>query len=132
MDVSIIVRGKNVLGLRQRMAQLVSGGASNPFLTREQFAEQFGADRADIAAVRHFAMKHNLSVINESLARRTVVVSGTIDVLCNAFCMQTVPLRGSGIVAGVDNTVRVPAELQGVVEAILGLNRRAIAAPRDV
>ncbi|MGB9197844.1 MAG: protease pro-enzyme activation domain-containing protein, partial [Terriglobales bacterium] len=55
------------------------------FLTRQEFARQHGADPAAIARVASFAHAHNLTVKEESPARRTVILTGTVAAMNAAF-----------------------------------------------
>ena len=50
--------------------------AQRQYLTREQFAEQHGADPADVARVTAFAASNGLTVVESDAARRSVVLTG--------------------------------------------------------
>ena len=55
------------------------------YLTREEFARRHGARASDIEKVRAFAKQHDLAVVTEDRARRTVKLSGTIEAFTAAF-----------------------------------------------
>src|ERR1700684_4177937 len=74
-EVTVRVRPKNVLPDAQDMLKL--SGVPSVQLTHEQYEEHYGADTKDLALVRKFAEEHNLSVVRESVARRSVILSGT-------------------------------------------------------
>jgi hypothetical protein len=73
------------------------------------------ADPADLAAVRRFALGHNLQIERESAAERSVRVSGTTEQMNRAF-------RGES-----RSESTIPLALRGIAIAVLGLDERAIA-----
>jgi kumamolisin len=99
-------------------------------MSREEFAVAHGADAADFSAVRAFANAHGLQVLQEHAARRTVVLSGTAAQFCAAFAVQLhrMGLAG-GAYRGRTGEIRLPPELDGIVEAVLGLDNRPQARP---
>src|SRR5712671_7867946 len=77
---------------RTALASLAANGfhadrapAKRKYLTREQYAADHGADPADIAKVEAFAKANALIVIETSLARRSVFLSGTAGNFAKAF-----------------------------------------------
>jgi kumamolisin len=100
-------------------------------MSREEFAHEHGADPADLAAVRKFAAAHGLIVALQHAPRRTVVLSGTVEQFSAAFSVQ---LHRYGADSGATyrgrtGTIQLPTELDGVVEAVLGLDNRPQAKP---
>ena len=93
MEVSVIVRRRAAPRLLARLAALVSGHREVGYLTREEFASQHGAQPPDLAAVRAFATRHGLAVVQEHAARRTVVLSGTVAQFSTAFSVQLHAVR---------------------------------------
>ena len=79
LEVSVILRHRANDALKDRVAKLVVGEQPDRHLSREEFAQQFGAEPGDIAAVRRFAAAHGLVVVEDDAARRTVVLSGTVS-----------------------------------------------------
>ena len=55
------------------------------YLTREEFAKQYGASPADIEKVRAFATQYNLKVASEDRASRTIKLTGTVQAFNDAF-----------------------------------------------
>ncbi len=124
LEVSVIVRRGGADEFRRRVAQLESGGAGQP-MSREEFAQLHGAAPADLAAVKAFAKIHGLSVVQTHAARCTVVLSGTVAQFNAAFHVQLQLMRhDSCSYRGRIGSVELPAELAGVVEAVLGLDNR--------
>jgi kumamolisin len=129
-EVSIIVRRRAAQVLRARTAALAAGNRSIGQLTREEFATQHGADAPDMAAVRTFAGKHDLRIVQEHAARRTMVLSGTVAQFASAFAVElNAVAHPDGTYRGRTGPIHLPAELDGIVEAVLGLDNRPQAKP---
>jgi kumamolisin len=125
MQVSVIVRRRARQSLQTRVAGLASATRRRDYLTREDFAEQHGADASDLAAVRAFAAAQGLTVVLEHAARRTVVLSGSVAQFSAAFAVQLHHMaQAGGTYRGRTGAIRLPAQLDGIVEAVLGLDDR--------
>jgi Pro-kumamolisin, activation domain len=70
LEVSVVLRHRASDSLKDRVAKLAAGERPDRHLSREEFARQFGADPADITAVRQFANAHALVVVEEDAADR--------------------------------------------------------------
>src|SRR5262245_23636438 len=57
------------------------------YLSRSDLADATGADPNDIAAVEAFAQAHGLDVVETSIARRSVVLAGTLAAMSAAFAV---------------------------------------------
>jgi len=123
LQVSLVVRRRDAAGFAERAAQ-VAERAGAP-LTRDEYAQRYGADPADLAAVRAFAQDHGLAVAAEDAPRRTVVLAGTVARFNQAFGirLQRFDYPG-GTYRGYRGPVRLPPALDGIVEAVLGLDDR--------
>ncbi len=101
-------------------------------MTREEFASRHGASDADLAAVRAFADAAGLRVDQVDQVRRAVVLHGSLGALSQAFGvgLRTYTHPQGGSYRGREGAVTVPAELDGVVTAVLGLDDRGQAAPQ--
>ena len=129
-EVSVIVRRRAAQSLKARTAALAAGNRTAGHLTREEFADQHGADEADLAAIRAFAVAHGLVVVQEHAPRRTVVLSGTVARFNQAFAVQLQRFEHpGGSYRGRTGPIRLPSELGGIVEAVLGLDNRPQAKP---
>ncbi len=130
LEVSLIVRRRSAPAMHARVAALATSNGATEFLSREDFASAYGAEAADFGRVRMFASTHGLSVVEEDAARRTVVLSGTVQQMSGAFgvTLQQVAFPG-GTYRGRTGEVQLPAELAGIVEAVLGLDNRPQAKP---
>ena len=129
LRVSILVRRRNTTELSSRVGNIVRGGRQAP-LSREAFEREFGADPADIAAVKQFAAEHGLTVVEEHAGRRTLVLSGTVAQFNAAFDVDLQHYKHpGGSYRGRVGAVHLPDALHGVVEAVLGLDNRPAARP---
>jgi kumamolisin len=125
LEVTVLVRRRACEALRARAAQLSAGDTSAAYLSREEFAARHGADAADLAAVRAFAAAHGLAVVLEHAARRTVMLSGTVAQFNAAFNVQLQRMQhDSCSYRGRTGSIQLPSSLDGVVEAVLGLDSR--------
>ncbi|MBV9405375.1 MAG: S8 family serine peptidase [Acidobacteriaceae bacterium] len=122
------------LFLRRKGADpAVPTGAGTPtHLTHEQFAAQHGANPDDIALVERFAHEFQLTVIESSVQKRRVVLTGTAGNMTKAFGAELVcyKVESTGhTFRGRTGTLSLPQELEGVVVAVLGLDTRPVAKP---
>jgi kumamolisin len=130
LEVSVIVRRRAAQALRARTAALAAGNSTLGHLTREEFAAEHGAQAPDLDAVRAFASSQGLSVVLEHAARRTVVLSGTVAQFSAAFSVELKQFsHPDGTYRGRTGPIHIPAELAGIVEAVLGLDNRPQAKP---
>src|SRR5579862_4088688 len=119
LDVSVVVR---------RRAPLELGA---PPISREAFAERYGADPADVRRVEAFAQQFDLAVVSVDAARRTIVLSGTVAAMNEAFG-TTLRLYQSahGLYRGRTGALLLPADLQHIVVGVFGLDNRPQAQVR--
>ncbi len=109
--------------------------ATSPTLTPEELASTYGADPADIALVTDTVTRAGATVVDTDAASRRVRVTGPAAVLESLF--GTTLSRAHVEHQGATREVRVrtgdlsvPAELDGVVTAVLGLDTRPQADVR--
>jgi kumamolisin len=126
LEVTVRVRPKNPLPDAHDMLKF--SGAAPEQLTHEQYEELYGADAKDIALVSKFAQEHNLSVVRESAARRSVILAGTVVDFNKAFGVNLKTYAyPRGTYRGRTGSVQIPAELAGVIEGVFGLDNRPVA-----
>ncbi len=100
-------------------------------MSRAAFADEYGADAADLEMVASFAREHGLAVVESSSARRSVVLRGSVAQMNAAFGVALKRCEdGADAYRGRRGGVTVPSELAGIVEAVLGLDDRPQASPR--
>lgn len=101
------------------------------YLSREQFAQKFGANPCDLEKVTDYAHENGLTVVNADAAQRTVVLRGTAKALTAAFPTELKQYDSpAGRFRGRTGEVQVPEELSGIVEGIFGFDNRPQAKPR--
>jgi kumamolisin len=128
-------RAEVTLVLRRR-AELPESVITGPgALTSDELAERYGADPADVALVTQAMQSRGLEVTDVQPATRRIKVAGTLAALQSAFG-TTLSQVSSTDATGRRVTHRyregplyVPAALDGVVTAVLGLDTRPSARP---
>ena len=130
-------RAEITLVLRRR-AELPEEIVVGPtVLTADQLAEGYGADPADVDLVRRELGSRGLEVTAVHAVTRRVKVAGTLGDLSSAFGttlrqVSSPDPRGGGRVTHRyrEGPLFLPAALDGVVTAVLGLDTRPQAQPR--
>src|ERR1700730_211760 len=122
LEVSVLLRRRDGTALTEHVKKLANREKGGGHLSREEFERQFGADNADMAAVKKFADAHGLAVVQEHAGRRAVVLSGTV-------AQFGLAARGGAGVGGGAAAFPLPDELHDAVEAVLGLDDRPVAKP---
>jgi kumamolisin len=121
IDVSLTLRRRTALDLRDH---------SEP-IPREEFAARYGANPDDVDRVEAFAQQFDLTIGTVDLARRTVVVSGTIAAMNEAFgTTLTLYLSDQGLYRGRTGPLLLPIDLQNIVVGVFGLDNRPQAQVR--
>jgi len=122
--VSVIVRRKKPLA-----PEHVSGRAR---ISRARFNADHGADPAAVALVKRFAAEFGLKAQAGTPApgRRTVKLIGTVANMQRAFGVSLSHATIAGETYRIrEGNILLPAELQGYVVAVLGLDNRPQAKP---
>jgi kumamolisin len=125
ISATIIIRRPP--GAREISQQLLSG-AWRP-VSREQAENLLRVDPADLAAVLSFTRANGLQVIAQNAGARTVQIEGTTTQIGQAFGVTIewrVDPKGQKYLS-YQGALTLPAELTGIVEAVLGLDQRPIA-----
>ncbi|MEH2490243.1 S53 family peptidase [Bradyrhizobium sp. AZCC 2230] len=129
IEISVRLRAK-----RADDEQVMALGAQPPrereYLSRAEFAEQMGADPADVAKIDDFAHHHELNVKSVHLASRTVKLTGTVKAMSAAFGVKLNKVKHDGATYRMrKGNVQIPAELEGIVVGVHGLDNRPVAQP---
>ena len=116
--------------IRLRSRSGIKPNAEPERLSREEFEQRHGADPASIAQIEAFAHEHQLTVKEESAARRTVIVSGTVAAVSQAFGVELKQYEHPmGRYRGRIGPIQLPAELHAIVEGVFGIDNRPQAKP---
>ncbi len=96
-------------------------------LTRKEFIKLHGARDEDLQLVKKFAADSKLRLISFSKERRCVILSGTAQELSDAFQVDNRTYTHEGrLYRSYPDAIQIPAHLQGVIEAVLGLEDRPL------
>jgi kumamolisin len=126
-EVTVIIRRRAELP-----AEIVAGPT---VLTSEELAERYGADPADVALVRQELAPLQVTAVHP--ATRRIKVAGTLADLANAFGTTLTQVsspdhQGRPVTHRYrEGPLYVPAALDGVVLAVLGLDTRPQARPHS-
>lgn len=126
IEVTIFLRRGSPSGEFPSVAQM---GARLPrdrkYLTREEFARLHGASATDVEKIRVFAAQYGLKLVSEDRARRSVKLSGTVQAFNTAFGVNLRRYKHTfNTYRCRTGTLTIPAELDGVVEGVFGLDNR--------
>jgi kumamolisin len=124
LTVSVIVRRKKPLS--------AAHASGEQRLTHARFNADHGADPEAVALVKRFAKEFSLKVEPGMPApgRRTVKLTGSVANMQRAFGVSLSHCTIEGETYRVrDGNILLPAELQGYVVAVLGLDNRPQAKP---
>ena len=99
------------------------------YLSREEYAEAYGPDRADVDTVLRCAAAYGLTLDHIDEPARMVYLSGTAAAMRKAFgvdlfVFERVGARSVQRYRGRTGPIYVPAELDGIVQAVVGLDSR--------
>lgn len=130
--VTVYLRARHGGELDWVAQQATQSWARQRRISRAELAEHHGADRADVAVLEEVASRGGLEVVEVSLARRAVRVRGPLNRLAATFGARLVTAGQSGGVSyrAQPDRLLIPAELDGIVEAVLGFDQRTQAAIR--
>lgn len=124
LTVSVVVRRKKPLA--------PANVRGKQRLSRAKFNAEHAADPAAVALVKRFAMEFGLKIKAGTPApgRRAIKLTGTVAQMQRAFGVSLSHRTIDSHVYRVrDGSIYVPAELQGYVIAVLGLDNRPQATP---
>jgi len=128
IDVTVIVRPNSAT---RRISQ--AGLGSQPIrnrthLSREEFESLHGASRDDLEKVTEFAIENGLRVLEVSLARRSLILSGTIAQFSRSFGVELKrfehPSAKGRSFRGRSGSIYIPASLSQIIKAVLGQDDR--------
>jgi kumamolisin len=103
-------------------------------VSREEWAERYGADPQDVDAVHAFASQNGLTVTDVDIARRAVTVSGSVGDIAAAFEAQLQGRYDAGAGApgyrGRSGALTVPPALGDAVTSVFGIDDRPQSSPQ--
>lgn len=94
-------------------------------ISHEAFGASFGAGQTDLDKVKTFARVHHLNVKEVNAAAGTILLEGTASSFGEAFGVQLDRYEHPDFsYRGRTGPIHIPKSLEGVVEAVLGLDNR--------
>ena len=115
LEVSVLMRRRKSLDLSVHPEPI----------GREEFESRYGGDPADVQRIEAFAQAFELTVVDVSLPRRTVVLSGTVALMNEAFgTTLEVYYCAEGTFRGRRGPLYPPADLEPAVVGVFGLDNR--------
>ena len=101
-------------------------------MTHAEYAANHGADPADIRKAEAFARHFKLNVLEVLAVERTVLLQGTAADFSKAFGVElrTYRMPNGQSYRGRVGKISIPAELEGVVIGVFGLDNRRVAWPQ--
>jgi kumamolisin len=131
ISVSVRVRRRPNAETLPDIGDLTSTPASSRrSISREEFANLYGAGPDDLKKVTDFATAAGLNVVETNAARRTVVLSGTVGQMSAAFRVNLGHYQTADQeYRGREGFIYVPVELANIVEGVFGLDNRRMAQP---
>jgi kumamolisin len=95
------------------------------YLTRQELLEQQGSRTSDLDAIEQFALQHNLMVSHRSAAQRSLVLTGKLSDLLNAFHADVHMFHhSSGPYRGRKGAIYIPRQFLNVITGIFGFDTR--------
>jgi len=130
IEVSIRLRPKSEVKHRELKSALEKPGFKQ--MSRAEYENAHGADPADLNQIKKFAQEYGLTVreTGTELARRTVMLSGTVSNLQKAFNVELKDYsHPKGNFRGRVGAISVPADYADIVTGVFGLDNRPQAEP---
>jgi kumamolisin len=105
-----------------------SAASPRKIISAVDFAATYGAQQSDFDKVIAFAKENGLNAGAPNLARRTVLLSGTVAQMNHAFGVQLAKYESpTEVYRGREGAVNLPASLENIVEGVFGLDNRKMA-----
>jgi kumamolisin len=130
IEVSVRLRSKSEATRKELKSALEKPGFKQ--MSRAEFESAHGADPADLEKIKQFAHEFNLKVreTGTELARRTVVLSGTVGNFQKAFNVELKEYsHPRGNFRGRVGAINVPTEYSDIIRGVFGLDNRPQADP---
>jgi kumamolisin len=95
------------------------------YLSHEELREQHGARSEDLDTIEQFALQHDLVVSHRSAAERSLVLTGKLSDLLNAFHADVhIFHHSSGTYRGRRGVIYIPRRFADVITGIFGFDTR--------
>ncbi|MDP9073716.1 MAG: S53 family peptidase, partial [Actinomycetota bacterium] len=109
-------------------AQAGAAGSAGAPMSREEYQAAHRATDADIQGVIDFAATHGLAVGDVSPERRSILLTGTVGAIAEAFGADIgLYSHPGGVFRGRSGPLTVPSHLAPVITGVFGLDNRMAA-----
>ena len=115
----------------RRKKPLEANVASDLRISHKTYEKQFGASQSDVDKVEAFAHQYHLTTVEASLARRSVILRGSVADMESAFDVKLSGKKDShgDNIRAREGDIYIPAALKDIVEGVFGLDNRKVARP---
>ena len=130
VEISIRLRSK-AEATREELKKMLAQPTFK-HMSRSEFEDAHGADPEDLNKIKKFAQEFDLTVheTGSELARRTVVLSGTVSNLQKAFNVELKEYsHPKGNFRGRVGAISIPSEYADIITGVFGLDNRPQAEP---
>jgi kumamolisin len=126
IEVTILLRSENDRSALHAQTMAIDQPISKrQILSRQEFAQKYGAGQDDISKVQDFAKQYDLTVLKVNKAQRSVIVSGAAAALGLAFGTKLEQYQHpDGIYCGRVGELSAPDNVAGIIEGVFGLDNR--------
>src|ERR1022692_3623670 len=128
MNITVKIRPK------QALPDLLDPAVFKKFtpITQQELADKYGLSDGDIKMVHSFAHHSGLSIVKTDAGKKTIELRGTVKQMEDAFKVSLSNYKDSKGICfrGRTGNIKIPQELEGIVEGVFGLDTRAIAKPK--
>ena len=130
LSVTLVLRRSNEQEFNSLLSSIESGQAMVNSISRETLQARYGAADEDLALVEQFAQTYGLNVESAQPEARTVKLSGSAEAINQAFSVRLHNFQqGERVVHSHAEAAKVPVNLTGVVQAVVGLDNRTVFRP---
>jgi kumamolisin len=108
--------------------------STRKYLTNDEFNQVYGAAQQDLDLIVEFAKSAGLNVIDVSVAKRRVLIGGTVSDIEKALGVELNEFEHTdlGRFRGREGQIHIPEELSGIIVGIEGLDTRPVGQSRRV
>ena len=131
-NITVSIRLRSKAENKREELKRALGEPGFKHMSRADFENAHGADPADLEQIRKFAQEYGLKIdeTGTELARRTVLLSGTVSNFQKAFNVELKEYsHPKGNFRGRVGAIGVPSEYSGIITGVFGLDNRPQAEP---
>jgi kumamolisin len=117
---------KDIKALEKHVREMATRPiAKRKYMSHDEVAESFGADPGDLDAIEQYGQRNNLVVSHRNAAERSLVLTGKLRDLMNAFHADLHMFHHSkGTYRGRQGEILIPTQFDGIITGIFGFDTR--------